>query len=166
MSSLFKAFEILMDRSPELRDFRITIAGMKGWLYQGIFEALHQNKYKNQIHFLDYVSDEQLPELYAKASVFVYPSFYEGFGLPPLEAMACGTPVISAKKASLPEVLGDAAFWIDPDEPESISEALKKVLLGEELSQNLIHKGFVQASKFQWNQTAVETLEIYKRCLT
>jgi glycosyltransferase involved in cell wall biosynthesis len=165
LPGLFKAFEILKDRHPELHDFKLTIAGMKGWLYEGIFEAWRHNKHKDQIHFLDYVSDEQLPELYAKASVFVYPSFYEGFGLPPLEAMACGTPVISAKKASLPEVLGDAAVWIDPDEPESISTALKDVLLNEEKNRNLIDKGLLQSSKFQWSRTAAETVKIYNRCL-
>jgi len=166
LPNLFKAFEIMKDRHRELSAYKITIAGMKGWLYEGIFKALENNKYKTDIHFLDYVPDEKLPELYAKASVFVYPSFYEGFGLPPLEAMACGTPVISARKASLPEILGDAVVWIDPNEPESISDALKRVLLDGALREELIKKGAEQSSKFQWRKTAAETLEIYKRCLS
>lgn len=165
LPSLFKAFEILLDRYSQLADYKIVIAGMKGWLYEGVFEALGENKYKSKIKFLDFVPDEKLPELYSKASVFVYPSFYEGFGLPPLEAMSCGIPVISARKASLPEVLGDAAIWIDPDQPESITHALKDVLLDELKMQSLKNKGLAQAAKFHWSRTAQETLKIYEKCL-
>jgi glycosyltransferase involved in cell wall biosynthesis len=96
------------------------------------------------------------------ADVFIFPSLEEGFGLPPLEAMACGTPVIASNRASLPEVVGDAALLVDPESEEEIAEGIKQVLANKDLREQLIKKGFERARLFSWEKTARQTLEVYK----
>ena len=164
LPALFKAFELFLSRTKDL-DFKLIIAGMKGWLYDDIYRSLAKNAFKDNIVLLDYVPDEALPRLYAESAVFVYPSFYEGFGIPVLEAMACGVPVIASRIASLPEIGGDAALWIDPKDSEGLADAIQKVLSDRELSKNLISKGLEQSKKFSWEKTARETLEVYKKVL-
>jgi glycosyltransferase involved in cell wall biosynthesis len=163
LETLFKSFESFLSRSS--LDFNLQIAGMKGWLYEGIFKSLEGNRYRDRIQFLDYVSDEDLPRLYQSASLFVYPSFYEGFGLPPLEAMACGVPVIASRKGSLPEILGNAAKWIDPGSADELSYALEEVLTNKNLKESLIQNGFDQIRKFNWEQAAQKTLEVYHKAM-
>ena len=111
------------------------------------------------------VSQEELPLLYNSASVLLYPSFYEGFGLPVLEAMACGTPVITSNVSSLPEVGGDGALYVDPDNTEEIKEKLKNVMEDKELQRELREKGLSRAKQFSWEKCARETYEIYKQIL-
>ena len=117
---------------------------------------------QEEIIFLDYVSEEDLPGLYNIAELFVFPSFYEGFGLPALEAMACGTPVITSNTSSLPEVVGDAGVMVDPKNVSDLAEAMHKVLRNEELRKIMVNKGLKRASLFSWRTSAEETLKICK----
>ena len=117
---------------------------------------------KKEVIFSGYCSQENLPALYRGASLFLFPSLYEGFGLPPLEAMACGVPVIASRVSSLPEVLGEAAILVDPYNIKEIAEAIKNTLEDESLRVSLIEKGFARAKLFSWEKTARETLGVYK----
>ncbi|RJQ33525.1 MAG: glycosyltransferase family 1 protein [Actinobacteria bacterium] len=138
----------------------LVIAGKKGWHCKNFLEKL-DNAGKNVI-WLNFVDEADLPALYTSASVFVYPSLYEGFGLPPLEAMACGTPVVCSNTSSLPEVVGDAALQVDPYKTGEIAEAVYKILDGKELADKLSKKGIDRAKQFSWKKTAEQTLEVYK----
>jgi len=117
---------------------------------------------KKKIHFLGYLSKEELPLLYSGARAFIFPSLWEGFGLPPLEAMACGVPVVTSNVSSLPEVVEDAALLVDPNSHEQIAEAIYKVLTDEDLASKLKYAGIKQAAKFTWKNTTQQTLEVYK----
>jgi glycosyltransferase involved in cell wall biosynthesis len=113
-----------------------------------------------QVHFTGYVSDEQLPSLYCGALALVYPSLYEGFGLPPLEAMACGTPVVTSNGTSIPEVAADAAVLVDPEDVESIAEGIRRVVSSSTLRDNLRRLGLQRASRATWESTAQQTLQL------
>ncbi len=115
------------------------------------------------VHFPGYVDDADLPALYSDALAFVYPSLYEGFGLPPLEAMACGAPVICSNAASLPEVVGDAALTITPTDAGALADALRQVAAAPALRAQLSQRGQARAAQFTWRRCAQETLEIYRR---
>ena len=140
----------------------LVLIGRKGWHYSPILTAIENSPWKNQIHHLDYLSDELVALFYAKADVFVYPSHYEGFGLPVLEAMTLGTPVVSSNTSSLPEVAGDAALLINPDEPMQLAEAILKLISDSQLRQEFINKGKERAKLFSWERTAKETLKAYR----
>lgn len=140
----------------------LVMIGRKGWHYEPIFTAIEKSPWKNKIHHLDYLSDELVALFYAKADVFVYPSHYEGFGLPVLEAMTIGTPVVTSNTSSLPEVAGDAALLINPDEPMQLAEAILKLITDSELHQEFIEKGKERAKTFSWERTAKETLKAYR----
>ena len=116
----------------------------------------------NDVNFTGYINDKDLPSFYSGADAFVYPSLYEGFGLPPLEAMACGCPVVVSNVASLPEVCGDAAYYVDPYNVESIAEGMQKVLTDDTLRQNLIKKGLERAKLFSWEKAAKEHLKVFE----
>ncbi|MBI1883354.1 MAG: glycosyltransferase family 4 protein [Chlamydiae bacterium] len=164
LEGLLKAFEIFLDKTL-LRDYRLVIAGMRGWLCEGFFKALQRHRYRDRIQVLDYVSEDELIQLYQSSMMFVYPSFYEGFGLPPLEAMASGIPVIASRKASLPEVLGDAALWIEnPEDTEELASGLEKMARDQGLRKDFIQKGLEQVKKFDWEKSARQTLEVYESC--
>ena len=115
---------------------------------------------------MGYVDDADLPVLYSAATVFVYPSLYEGFGLPPLEAMACGTPVISSNAASLPEVVSDAALTIDPTDIDALAQALVEVLSSPERQEDLRQRGLRRVAQFSWDRCATETLSVYREALS
>ena len=117
----------------------------------------------SEVVFTGSVAKEELVYLYNLADLFVYPSLYEGFGYPPLEAMACGCPVVASNVTSIPEVVGEAAVLIDPYDVEGMANAIGRVLLDEQLRAELIKKGFKQVKKFSWEKTAKETLEVYKK---
>ena len=144
-------------------DFRLVLAGGKGWKYKHIFRLVNQLKLQDRVIFCGYVPDSDLPALYNSASVFVYPSFYEGFGLPPLEAMTCGTPVIVSHTTSLPEVVGDAGIYVDPFDIEQISLSIDTVLSDTKLCQTLREQGLKRAKLFSWEKTARETLKLYQQ---
>ncbi|MEW6685361.1 MAG: glycosyltransferase family 1 protein [Candidatus Edwardsbacteria bacterium] len=118
---------------------------------------------KKQIEYLGYVEREKLPEIYGQADLLLMPSLFEGFGLPILEAMACGTPVVTSRRGSIPEVASEAAFYVEPEKPEGIAEGVKKVLFEQELRAKLIKAGEKQAQKFTWEKTAEKTLKVYKK---
>jgi glycosyltransferase involved in cell wall biosynthesis len=117
------------------------------------------------VRFFGFVPDRTLAALYRLASLFVFPSLYEGFGLPPLEAMACGTPVITSNVSSLPEVMGDAALLIDPYEPDAIADAMRRVLTDERLRQDLKARGLRRVAEFSWERSVARVREIYEQVL-
>jgi len=139
----------------------LVIVGKKGWRYAEIFKTIEASNSKNMFIFLGHVPDEDLPIIYNLASVFVYPSFYEGFGLPILEAMSCGCPVITSNTSSLPEVSGGASILINPYKIQTLTKAISDVLSKDELRKSMIEKGLKQASKFSWEKCAKQTLEVY-----
>ena len=158
--ALLKAYSRLR-QSPGF-EHKLVFAGMKGWLYDGIFEQIKRLNLENQVLFIGYVPEEDLPFLYNLSELFVFPSLYEGFGLPVLEAFACGVPVIVSDRASLPEVAGDAAILIDPEDIDALTRGMKNVLGNEDLRTELIAKGFRRAKEFSWEKTARETLRVYE----
>jgi len=143
----------------KIRDYKLVIAGAKGWLYEGIFKLVVELGMERDIVFMGYVDERNLSELYSRASLFVYPSFYEGFGLPPLEAQSCRVPVIASR---VNEVLGESAYFIDPNQPEDIANAIRTVIGNQQLQEELIAKGEEQSGKYLWKKTAEQTFNIYK----
>ncbi|MBD2501056.1 glycosyltransferase family 4 protein [Anabaena azotica] len=158
--SIIAAFDFL--KKNYKIEHQLVLIGKKGWSYESIFATIENSPWKSEIHHLDYLSDELVALFYSKADVFVYPSHYEGFGLPVLEAMTLGAPVITSNTSSIPEVTGDAAILIDPDEPVQLAEAILKVISDFQLRQDLITKGRERAKLFSWERTAKETLNAYK----
>ena len=116
----------------------------------------------DKIIFTDFLSDDDLNTLYQNASVYVFPSLYEGFGLPPLEAMACGLPVASSKAACLPEILGQAAIYFNPEDVKEMASQIKKVLTDEKTRQKLVSLGQQKIKEYNWTKTALQTLELYR----
>ena len=139
----------------------LVIGGKRGWLADDFFAALAASTAREAIILTGYVDDADLPALYAAAEAFVFPSLYEGFGLPPLEAMACGAPVACGNASSLPEVVGDAALTFDPHETAAIRAALRRLSTDAELRADLRARGLARAAEFSWQRAARETLEVY-----
>jgi len=142
---------------------KLLITGCKDYRHREVFQAIERHNLENEVVFLGGVDDQLLPLLYNMAEVFVFPSWGEGFGLPVLEAMACGTPVITTDRGSLAEVAGDAAFLVDPSSLDSLEEALDKVLSHPHLRQSLREKGLGQAKKFDWGHSARVFYEALQR---
>lgn len=160
--ALLQAFETMHASGHlELIKYSLVIAGEDGWNSQEFFDRVRQSPVKEKIILTGFVADEDKPGLYSLASVFVYPSLYEGFGFPPLEALACGVPVIVSHSSALPEVVGTSALLIDPYRPEEILQSLRQMLLSKELQETLQLAGPVQASGFSWAKTASQV----KDCL-
>jgi glycosyltransferase involved in cell wall biosynthesis len=143
----------------------LVIAGARGWFYQEIFARVAALELTDQVIFPGFVPADELPWWYRGAELFVYPSLFEGFGLPVLEAMACGTPTITSLASSLPEVAGDGAILIDPEDVEQLAEAMHRVLTTPSLAGQLRASGLRQASRFPWKQTAAATREVYRSVL-
>ena len=141
---------------------RLAIVGMKGWKYSPIFDLVHELNLADHVIFPGYVSDDDLPDFYNGAEIFVYPSFYEGFGLPPLEAMACGTPVIVSNAAALPELVGQAGMLVDPNKPQDIAAALLDLLSSDYKRTTLSQAGVKRAALFDWADTATRTWSVYE----
>ncbi len=163
LASALIAFKALLDIRKI--DYQFVIAGGKGWENESFYRLLKKLGIDDYLVFTGYVPEEDLPALYQGAEVFVYPSFYEGFGLPVLEAMASGTPVITSNTSSLPEVAGDAALLVNPMEVFEIYEAMEALITNPSLREELQGKGLEQSKKFSWEKTARQTLEIYERYL-
>jgi glycosyltransferase involved in cell wall biosynthesis len=144
-------------------EFKIVLVGPKGWGEGYSMDVL--KKLSDRILVIDYIGVDKLACVYDLASLFVFPSLYEGFGLPPLEAMACGCPVVVSNVASLPEVCGDAGFYVDPTDVSAIAEAMARVLEDTELRTRLIQRGLERANLFSWEKTAKETLAIFSEVL-
>ncbi|MBX5491097.1 MAG: glycosyltransferase family 4 protein [Chloroflexi bacterium] len=145
---------------------QLVLAGPRGWLWENIFEERERSPFRNDIIFLGYVADADLPALYSAADVFAFPSLYEGFGLPPLEAMACGTPVVVSDAASLPEVVGDAGLTVPAEDTDALAAALARLLLDDALRAQLAAAGRARAAQFTWGAAAVRQLEVYRHVLT
>jgi len=145
---------------------RLVLIGKKGWGYESILKCIENSAYKKDIYHLNYLADELVAQFYQHAEVFVYPSFYEGFGLPVLEAMNLGTPVITSNVSSLPEVVDSAAITINPQDFIELAEAIFKVLSNDDLRKQLILDGRTRAQRFSWEKTAKQTLEAYYSLLT
>jgi glycosyltransferase involved in cell wall biosynthesis len=143
----------------------LVLVGGKGWLYDEVFERVEALGLSEHVRFLHGAPDEDLPALYNAAAVLTTPSFYEGFGLPALEAMACGAPVVVADRASLPEVVGDAGLLVDPEDVDDIARALGRALTNQTLRERMRARGLRQAGRFSWERTARETLSIYRQVL-
>jgi glycosyltransferase involved in cell wall biosynthesis len=143
-------------------DVRLVVAGGKGWLFEDAFAVVEELELDDTVHFVGRVSSEDLLYLYNAAEMLAHPAFYEGFGLPPLEAMVCGLPVIVSNVASLPEVVGDAGLLIDPHDVDELTVALWRVLSDSGLREEMQEKGLRQASRFSWERAARETLDIYR----
>jgi glycosyltransferase involved in cell wall biosynthesis len=141
----------------------LVIVGKQGWLYDGFFAALERSPARSAVIMPGYVADADLPIIYAGAQVLLLPSLYEGFGLPILEAMSCGTPVICSNTSSLPEVAGDAARLVDPKSANTIAEALEQVLTNPNLQGEMRERGLAQARRFSWERAAQETLALYRQ---
>lgn len=144
-------------------DVQLIIAGDRGWLHEEIFAEIARSPYRQAIRYAGYVSDEDRAQWYAASSIFVYPSFFEGFGLPILEAMACRTPVVTSLNSSLPEVAGNAALLVDPYRVSDITAAINGVLTDAALWRRLHDAGLANASRFSWERTAAETLGLLAR---
>jgi len=162
IARLFEAYARLQARRPELK---LVIGGLRQWRTQEIDAAFEKFGLEDKVHFTGYLKDEDLPALYSAAEVFVFPSLYEGFGLPPLEAMACGTPVVASNVSSLPEVLGEAAILVDPYDVAAIAEAIEAVLSDNSLRASLRERGLRQAALYHWEDTARQVLQVYQRLM-
>lgn len=159
VETIVSAFELFKEHYPN--PYRLVIAGASRDRSKELRSLLKKSKFQNDIHFLGYISNEEKPLLYQMADLFVYPSFYEGFGFPPLEAMAASLPVIASYSSSLSEVCEDAAILVNPYDIEELTESFQQVLFNPELSGNLIKKGLNQVKKFSWQKTAKETLNLF-----
>jgi glycosyltransferase involved in cell wall biosynthesis len=144
---------------------RLVLAGGKGWLYDEIFARVEAFGLEREVLFPGYVPQTELPLWYAAATAFVYPSLYEGFGLPVLEAMASGTPTITSNRSSLPEVAGDAALLIDPTDVEALAAAMVRLADDEPLQAALRERGLERAQSFTWAETAQQTAASYRRAI-
>ncbi len=160
INAIITAFNFLKEKYKI--EHQLILIGKKGWNYEPIFAAIENSPWKNQIHHLDYLSNELVALFYSKADIFVYPSYYEGFGLPVLEAMTLGAPVITSNTSSIPEVTGDAAILIDPKDSIQLAEAILKVISDSHLRQTLVNKGKERSQLFSWKKTAKETLKAYR----
>ncbi|MCM8768586.1 MAG: glycosyltransferase family 4 protein, partial [Candidatus Omnitrophica bacterium] len=141
---------------------QLVIVGQKLWLYNPIFDEVRKSGCEDRIIFTDYLQEEDLVLLYNFADVFVYPSLYEGFGLPVLEAMACGCPVVTSNTSSLPEVVGNAGILVNPFEIEEIAQAVLALLSNQELRVKLKNEGLRQARLFSCRKMAEKILEVYR----
>jgi glycosyltransferase involved in cell wall biosynthesis len=140
----------------------LVIAGRRGWLYDSFFAALERSPARGGVVLTDYVDEADLPALYSGADLFIMASLYEGFGLPPLEAMACGLPVVCSNASSLPEIVGEAALLFDPHSVEALADALERALAEPDLRADLRNRGLLRARQFTWDATARQTLAVYQ----
>lgn len=159
---LIHAYELLRDNDSAVKLPKLVLVGKRAWLYDETLRALEKTALGEHVILTGYVPESDLPPLYSGALCLVYPSFFEGFGLPPLEAMQCGTPVIIGNRTSLPEVVGDAAITVDPFDLHAIARALEDVVNRPELREELRVKGLERARMFDWQETARRTLKVYE----
>jgi glycosyltransferase involved in cell wall biosynthesis len=159
LARLLQAWELIDRHCPDIQ-LLITGLSTRG---SGVFSEVKLDRIPERVSFTGYVSDEDLPSLYSGALAFVYPSLYEGFGLPPAEAMACGTPVITSRTTSLPEVVSDAAALVDPESVDSIAEGMLEVIRNSSLRSQMSAKGLERAKLFTWDGAAANTWDILSR---
>ncbi len=163
-----KNIPMLVDAFADLADDEsaLVLAGGKGWMYDEIFDRVRARGVEERVRFPGYVPDDELPLWYNAASALVFPSYYEGFGMPVLEAMACGTPVIAAETSALPEAAGDAALLFNPRDKEALRERMAAVLDDPSLAAKMRQEGLVQAARYSWPRAARAMLDVYRRALS
>lgn len=154
---LIEAFSKLL-----MENIDLVVIGRKGWHFGEILKAPHDYGISDRVHFLENVTDEELPSFYKNAQLFCLPSLYEGFGLPVLEAMKYGCPVITSNVSSLPEAGGDAVEYVDPESVENIASKLKKVLKDKKLREKMVKRGHEQVKKFSWEKSAHEVMRVFE----
>jgi glycosyltransferase involved in cell wall biosynthesis len=159
VSGLIQAYAALKKKQRLEHD--LVIVGGKGWLYSEIFATVHNLALTNEVKFLGYVAQDDVVALYNLAEVFVYPSIYEGFGFPPLEAMACGCPVVTSNRSSLPEVVGDAAMLVDCRDPNALADGIYRVASDENCRSHLKEKGMERVKLFDWQKAARQILQVF-----
>jgi glycosyltransferase involved in cell wall biosynthesis len=151
----------------KLSNLTLVLAGTKGWNYDSIFAEISDNSsLKDRVILTGFVADEDLASLYSSALAFVYPSFYEGFGLPPLEAMQCGVPVITSNTSSLPEVVGEAGIMLDPQDSDGLSQSILNLYSQPALRDTMAQQSLSQAQKFSWENCAKQTVAAYKSAIS
>lgn len=143
----------------------LVIIGKKGWYYNDLYALVHKLHLEKRVIFTGYASDEDIPVLYSGSTALTFPSIYEGFGFPPLEAMACGTPVISSNTSSLPEVVGSAGILLPPKDETLWAKKMLEISQNKKLAQELKIRGLKQAEKFSWEKTARQTIEVYEKVI-
>lgn len=163
--NLLRAYKKLLDIDLKGVIPQLVIAGGKGWLFDSIFETVKELNIEGNVLFTGYMEADEVPKIMCGAVAFVFPSIYEGFGIPPLEAMACGTPVITSNLSSLPEVVGDAGILVDPTSVDEICCAMKRIVTDEGLRHDLIEKGLARAQRYTWKNSAEILYSLYKRLL-
>ncbi len=159
LPALIRAYDELLRTTPHRP--QLALCGGRGWLCDEVFKLVEELKLQDQVRFTGYVEDADLPALYSAAEAFIYPSLYEGFGLPPLEAMACGAPVITSNVSSLPEVVGEAGLTHDPNDHRALTRMIAKLLGDEATRQHFRQEGLKQAARFSWERAARETQFVY-----
>lgn len=164
IDSIIEAFA-LIKKQKDFHNIKLVIAGKKGWLFEDIFNLVDKLNLKDHVIFTDYVDETDKPIIYNMAKLFVFPSLYEGFGIPVLEAMASSVPVITSNMSSLPEVAGDAAILVNPKDIEDIAKNMIKILSDDDLKNELVRKGYIQAQKFTWEASAEKLYNIYKEIM-
>ncbi|GIK38246.1 MAG: glycosyl transferase family 1 [Chloroflexota bacterium] len=166
VAGLIRAYALWREQEPNAPP--LIIAGGKGWYYRHIFGLVESLNLTATVRFADYVPQSELPLWYNAASLFVYPSHFEGFGLPVLEAMACGTPVITSTVSSLPEVTGTdgVACLVNPTDSEALAEAMRHIMADRDLRAGMAQQGLDRAAGFRWDKTAQETVAVYRKALS
>jgi len=162
-NTLIKAFNIFKDNYSSSKDYQLVIAGKTGWKSEETFDEYKKSPYRDEIIFTGEVNDEDLVQLYNQASLFVYPSIFEGFGLPVLEAMSCALPVIAANTSSVPEVYPNEEFLLDPFDEKKMAQKINLVLADNNKRDDLIRFSIENSKKFSWEKSALETLQIYRQ---
>lgn len=165
LARLVRAYASLRNSLPSEKLPKLVMVGKCAWLYDETLRALDETGVRDSVILTGYVPECDLPPLYSGAMCFVYPSYFEGFGLPPLEAMKCGAPVIVGNTTSLPEVVGDAGLKVDPYDVEAIAAGLKRLVADSELRHELRVKGIARARTFDWRETARRTLSVYQQAV-
>ena len=163
LSRMFEAFAKLKLESPDLKLVKVGIFGRSKEYRMGMMRKLSSLGITQDVIFVDYASELDLAHYYSSATLLVYPSLYEGFGLPPLEAMACGCPVVTSNTSSLPEVVGEAGIVVNPYDTGALTQAMRQVLTDDRLRGDMVRKGLEQAKRFSWERAAMETMEVYEK---
>jgi glycosyltransferase involved in cell wall biosynthesis len=163
LGRLAAAYSHLRSTKPEGKLPTLVLAGKCAWLYDETLRAIKELQLGDSVILTGYVAETDLPALYSGALCFIYPSYFEGFGLPPLEAMQCGVPVISGNRTSLPEVVGDAGILVDPFDVGALAAAIEKVISDSDLRTELSVQGLARAKLFEWRETARQTLAVYRK---
>jgi len=164
LETLVRAYAELLRQDPRAA-IPLIIAGGRGWYYEGVFALVERLRLETVIRFPGFIDHRELPLWYNAATLFVFPSLYEGFGLPVLEAMACGTPVVASNASSLPEVVGEAGLLVEPCDVEGLAESMRRVLMDTGLREELCARGRARASEYSWHATAMQTTAVYDRVL-